>query len=310
MTKTSAFRCAVLSALLAAYGASAAAQAIEQDADNNYPKAQPLPEPGADGKMRVNGVIGVSEFYLPPIQDVDLYSFYANKGDLLEVDIDGGWKSSCGFFPPRCVDTSLTILGPDKSGYPMKRYQTSCVAGIWGNSVSNKDACILNFTVEESGIYIVAVTGDGTSVLDGGHVTGSTSSNGEYQLIVSGASTSVQQINIEVKPGSREFTPVNPKAKGHFPVALLSSDDFDALKVDTSSLTFGATGDERSVRKCAREGRDVNHDGKLDLVCHFDNEAANFGPDHMEGIAKGTIDGKQFEGHGILKVIPAVKKQK
>ncbi|MGH8636953.1 MAG: hypothetical protein ACREUZ_07455 [Burkholderiales bacterium] len=292
--------------LLAACSAGAVAQAIDE-VEPNYRDAQPL-ERGADGKYAVKGVIGFSEWYLPADQDVDLYSFYARKDDLLEIDIDYGMKPKCGNFPPRCVDTTLTILGPDPD-YPVLRQDKTCLAGRWGNSVDNKDPCILNFLVKTDGIYIVAVTGDGTTLLDGGHVVGSTSSNGEYQLIVSGASASLQVINIDIKPRSRAFTRPDLKSKGNIPVALFSKDGFDALKVDRDSLTFGAKGDEKSLRNCAWEGEYVDADDKLDLVCHFDKQAANFGPENLEGVLNGTINGKPFEGRSVLKVLPELQQE-
>lgn len=313
MKKIGIVRCMIVGALVSAYAAGAAAQAIPE-VEPNYPDAQPL-ERGADGTMSVKGVIGVSEFFLPIVDDVDLYSFFANEGDVLQIDIDGGIKSSTMFGAPRSVDTTLTILGPDKDAYPVKREQATCLAGTDPGSVSPLDPCILNFRVEKSGIYIVAVTASPARVFDGGHVDGSAGSNGEYLLIVSGASEFVaalelKVINIEIKPGSRQFAPINLKSKGSLPVALISSDDFDALKVDRDSLTFGATGEERSLRKCGWEGENVGGDSKLDLVCHFDNQKTGFGSEHTEGILKGTIDGKAFEGRGVLKVLLGSKKQK
>jgi hypothetical protein len=98
---------------------------------------------------------------------------------------------------------------------------------------------------------------------------------------------------------------VNPKSKGNFPVAILSSAAFDALKVDNYSLTFGKTGDEKTYVGCHKHGIDVNADGLLDRVCHFDNEAGGWEVDDVEGIMKGkTADGTKFEGRGRLKVVP------
>lgn len=312
MKKIGIVRSLIVGALMSAFAAGAAAQAIAE-AEPNYPEWQPV-APGADGRIVINGIVGVLSG--PSMPDADLYAFYANEGDVLDLDIDGGWKNGA---TGRSVHTVLTLFGPGPD-YEIKRqaYYTEHPDGGDEGSISIFDPYIYRFRAETSGTHIVAVTGYPIFPEDGGNIPSGTlflNSNGQYTLIISGATAMpsaplVQQINIEVKPGSRKFTPVNPKAKGQFPVALLSSDEFDALKVDRSSLTFGATGDESSVRKCASEGRDVNRDGKLDLVCHFDNEAAKFGPDHTEGMAKGTIGGKPFEGRGVLKVTPAVKKQK
>ena len=306
----------VASALLALYGASAAAQAVQEECspppqggDCNYPNAQPLVL-GADGTMSVKGVIGVSEFWKLAQNDVDLYSFYALAGKALIIDIDGGIKSTT--LLGRSVDTSLSLLGPGPD-YLVQHQALTCLSGADAGSVNAKDPCIL-FTAQAEGVYIVAVTGAPALVYDGGRIDWGvvTSSNrdyinGAYTLIVTGALEipSLVYMNIEIKPGSRTFAP--PQAKGNIAVALLSSGDFDALKADQRSLTFGATGDEQSLKKCAPEGRDVNGDGRLDLVCHFDIEMAKFGPDHLGGVLKGMIGEKHFEGRGLLKVVPAKK---
>jgi hypothetical protein len=130
-------------------------------------------------------------------------------------------------------------------------------------------------------------------------------SNGDYTLVISGVSSPVLHINIDIKPGNGESAaPMNPKAKGKIPVALLGSRDFSVMDVDTASLTFGHTGDEASLSKCS--GReDVNDDGTLDLICHFENQLAAFQPTDEEGILKGRLDdGRLFEGRGLLKVVP------
>jgi len=123
---------------------------------------------------------------------------------------------------------------------------------------------------------------------------------------------------MEIKPGSGlTYPPVNPKAKGNLPVALLSSDKFDALLVEPGSLKFGRTGTEESWLRCAKEGADVNGDGLLDLVCHFDNEIADFHADTRAAILKGKLksggaaglsassasaSGMEIEGHADLKI--------
>ena len=135
-------------------------------------------------------------------------------------------------------------------------------------------------------------------------------SNGSYTLIISGVVPAEQPIQIDIKPGNNQETKINPKSKGVVPVALLSSDTFDALNVDQSSLRFGAVGDEDSLAHCQKEGKDVNGDGRLDLVCHFDNERAEFDMSVVEGIVKGKgKDGKLFKGHGHLKVFGAEKRK-
>jgi hypothetical protein len=96
---------------------------------------------------------------------------------------------------------------------------------------------------------------------------------------------------IDIKPGDSANT-INSRSAGATPVAILSSLLFDAPnEVETNSLTFGRTGDEASLRFCNPHGEDVNGDGQLDLVCHFDTRKAGFVAGDTEGILKGLALG-------------------
>ena len=76
-------------------------------------------------------------------------------------------------------------------------------------------------------------------------------------------------VSIDIKPGSYPNS-INPKSKGKIPVAILSTEGFDAPnQIVPNSLTFGATGDEASLAFCNPKGKDINGDGSEDLVCHF-----------------------------------------
>jgi hypothetical protein len=85
-------------------------------------------------------------------------------------------------------------------------------------------------------------------------------------------------------------------------VAILSSNVFDAtLRVDSNSLTFGRTGDERSLRSCERYGEDINGDGIPDLVCHFRIGIVGFQPTDALAILRGrTVDGTPIEGNEMI----------
>ena len=129
--------------------------------------------------------------------------------------------------------------------------------------------------------------------------------NGDYRLVISGVSSAVMHINISVKPGKNEVAPINPKSRGRVPVALLSSEEFDPSEVDVNSLTFGHEGSEESLEKCNKPSADINKDGKKDLICHFDNQMAEFRKGDLEGVLKGSMkDGTIIEGRGLLKVVP------
>ena len=149
----------------------------------------------------------------------------------------------------------------------------------------------------------------------------------------------VQQISIEIRPGRRDVFVVSSRRdfdskkdrvfkkdrdsdsarrhdsdelrehfRGGIPVALLSSDTFNALDVDQTSLKFGGTGTEDSLIRCNPHGVDVNGDKLPDLICHFDYRKANFQPGDTEGIVTGkTNSGDAFEGKGFLKIVPSLR---
>lgn len=83
-----------------------------------------------------------------------------------------------------------------------------------------------------------------------------------FQTLVDGATT----VGIDIKPGDFPNA-VNPRSRGRLPVAILSSAEFDALLVDPSSVTFGATGTEAPALHWS--GTDANADGLYDLLLHF-----------------------------------------
>jgi hypothetical protein len=79
------------------------------------------------------------------------------------------------------------------------------------------------------------------------------------------ATTTVQ---IAIHPGSfPNASSINPQSKGVIPVAILSTNTFDATTVDPNSVKFGPTNAEEAHGRGHNE--DINGDGKTDLVLHF-----------------------------------------
>ncbi|MBI4227162.1 MAG: hypothetical protein HY600_02685 [Candidatus Omnitrophica bacterium] len=118
-------------------------------------------------------------------------------------------------------------------------------------------------------------------------------------------------VAIDIKPGSEE-NPINPAAKGTIPVAILSTAALNApLEVDRATVTFGRTGNEKSLTavKCAPE--DVNGDGLLDLLCHADTLTAAFQRGDTQGLLKGkTKAGRLFVGADRVTIVPPKEQSK
>jgi len=106
--------------------------------------------------------------------------------------------------------------------------------------------------------------------------------------------------------------------KRGIPVAIISAPGFDAMDINRDSLTFGATGDERSLMSCRKKGKDVKvdkvKDGNKDLVCYFKADATGFQENDVQGILRGTWvdeDGvtQKFEGSAALSVLIVTNKK-
>ena len=288
-------RFAVLAAI-AAFAANALAVDEVEKNDTVY-SAQQVKSYG--GAVDINAMMGSAAN--PLADDTDFYQISAKAGDVLTLDIDNGYKSSAP------LNTVIAVFGEGPT-FPLLRMNDDAPQDA--GSASPMDARIDNWVVPKDGIYTVGVSQFPFYFYTGGRVSPMVPFSNkvvtDYKLSIHGVSdVSVKKIDIEVKPGSDSLAPLNPRSNGKIPVAILGSLTFSATSVDTSSLTFGSTGNEQSLSKCAKSGDDVNGDGYYDLVCHFNNQAAGFKRGDLEGILKGkTNAGKAFEGRAPLKVIP------
>jgi hypothetical protein len=114
----------------------------------------------------------------------------------------------------------------------------------------------------------------------------------------------VVDVDIDIRP----FSPNNKiyhKNRGLIPVAILSREDFDApSKVDRDSITFGRTGDEPSKAFFLRRGKDVNRDGKKDLIVFIRAKQAGFKFGDTVGHLKGsTLNGNAIKGQDSVKIM-------
>jgi len=73
-------------------------------------------------------------------------------------------------------------------------------------------------------------------------------------------------INIDIKPGS-DPNAINPRSRGVVPVAILTTDTFDATAVDEDTVAFGPDG--AKIVHPRGHVEDVDSDGDLDLLLHF-----------------------------------------
>ena len=108
-------------------------------------------------------------------------------------------------------------------------------------------------------------------------------------------------VSIDIKPGSFPNS-INPRSNGNIPVAILTTDTFNATKVNTATVRFGKSGTEAKVSQSSFE--DVNGDGRLDLMLHFKTQETGIACGDTAAILKGsTIDGKAIKGSDSIQTV-------
>src|SRR6185437_1699054 len=114
------------------------------------------------------------------------------------------------------------------------------------------------------------------------------------------------QVGIDIKPGD-SHNQININSDATIEVAILSSKSFNAMSVDVSSLRFGETGTENSLNRSHGSPvftyRDVNHDGRLDLVVQFETDRTGLQSGDTVGVLTGRLlNGQQFTGTDAVDI--------
>lgn len=147
-------------------------------------------------------------------------------------------------------------------------------------------------------------TGDMTQmqVFSGLYGYGETHSVGFTDIEVSGFPAAFTrapclEIAIDIKPGSCPNS-INLKSKGKLPVAILTTDTFDATTVDPVTVVFAGA----APLKWAVE--DVDGDGDLDLIFHFATREVDLDGASLWAFLDGfTFDGAMFWGTDTVNIV-------
>ncbi|MFC1966870.1 hypothetical protein ACFLWI_08040, partial [Chloroflexota bacterium] len=114
---------------------------------------------------------------------------------------------------------------------------------------------------------------------------------------------------IDIKPGS-DPNSINPKSNGVIPVAILTTStaagdsvDFDATQVDASTVEFGPS--KATMAHNAAHLEDVDGDGDIDMVLHFNTQEVGLSVDDTGATVTGqTLDGIKIEGTDTVRITP------
>ena len=111
---------------------------------------------------------------------------------------------------------------------------------------------------------------------------------GRGDIVIASA---VLDVVIDIKPAGTPNT-INPNSHGDIPVAVLTTNTFDAASVDPTTVRFGRNGTAIPVHSALA---DVDADGDLDLILHVNTEDTGI----QCGDTSGSLTGETFGGQPI-----------
>lgn len=131
-----------------------------------------------------------------------------------------------------------------------------------------------------------------TGIIDEMQIYNRALSPSEVQDIFFAGGAGKCDVEIDIKPGGFPNS-INPRSKGVIPVAILTTDTFDATTVDPLSVTFGPG---EAVESHGRgHVEDVDGDGDRDLVLHFRTQNTGI----RCGDTSASLTGETFDGQPI-----------
>ncbi len=156
------------------------------------------------------------------------------------------------------------------------------------------------FTFDFKGVNRVTFTPSGGTALKG--YTGDGAFFVMDNLEIADDTPQTTSITIDIKPGDGPNV-INPKSRGVIPVAILTTDSFDATTVEPSTAHFGVTGIEAPELKAAIE--DVNGDGRPDMLLFFATRQTGIECGVKVAVLTArTTGGEAVEGSDSVRTVP------
>jgi hypothetical protein len=165
--------------------------------------------------------------------------------------------------------------------------------GAWPWRFSDSEPCAIDVSPDGSKVVVTGWFGE---VLQ------------PESVMVTVAYSILLPIGIDIKPDNNT-NPINPRAHGVTPVALLGSEEFDVTEVDMATLRFGPgqavpAHDLTDDWPYSDPLRDVNRDGFTDLLVHFSTQESGIQCGDEEATLTGHLmDGFPIEGTDTVRTV-------
>ena len=210
-----------------------------------------------------NSIVFNNDAGTQPNVSLDSIAAYSCAPDLIS-GINGNINSDPQFVDPAAGDYRLMATSPCIDA-GTNAFVWSAIDLGWNPRISDGDL-------------------DGSPVVDMGAY--------EFQLI---------EVRIDIKPDS-DTNPINLKSKGRCPVAVLTTEEFDAGEVDPPTVRFAGAAPVHATFE------DVDADGDVDLVLHFKMQELNLSTDSTEAMLIGqTHNGQLLAGVDAVRIVPQTK---
>jgi hypothetical protein len=109
------------------------------------------------------------------------------------------------------------------------------------------------------------------------------------------------EVTLDIKPSSYPNS-INLKSRGKIPVAILTTDDFDAYDVDPQTCVFAGAEPLRWNME------DIDHDGDHDMLFHFMTQELELTNESIEATMEcETYGGMQITGADSVNIVPKNK---
>ncbi len=122
-----------------------------------------------------------------------------------------------------------------------------------------------------------------------------------WSIAVGFVQTGIFPVRIDIKPASAPNS-INPRSRGKIPVAILTTESFDAPTVDRTTVLFGATGTETAPVHSALE--DVDRDGDTDMILQFNIQDTGIVCGNSAASLTGeTLGGQTIKGTDSINTV-------
>jgi hypothetical protein len=165
-----------------------------------------------------------------------------------------------------------------------------------------------NYTGSTGGVYglkaaAVGMTSDGNGAGGVSITSVQTATSYQYNGLavtsLNGVPAPNFQVGLGIKPPATAPVPINVRAQGVIPVAVLSSNAFDATLVNATTVHFGPNAAQNVSPPTLQ---DVNGDGLPDLVLHFNQQDTGIACGNTSAVLNGkTITGSTFAGSEAIR---------